>query len=37
LNSGLRSLMYLEMPVMVPPVPTPLIRMSTLPSVSFQI
>ena len=37
LNDGLRVLMTSLTPVMVPPVPTPETRMSTLPSVSFQI
>jgi hypothetical protein len=37
LNDGLSGLMYSVMPVMVPPVPTPEIRMSTFPFVSFQI
>ena len=37
LKLGLRFLMTSLTPVMVPPVPTPETRMSTLPSVSFQI
>src|SRR2546421_579156 len=37
LNSGLRSLMTSVTPVIVPPVPTPATRISTLPSVSRQI
>ena len=37
LKVGLRFLMTSLTPVMVPPVPTPETRMSTLPSVSFQI
>ena len=37
LNDGLRFLMTSPTPVMVPPVPTPETRMSTLPSVSRQI
>ena len=36
-TEGLRSLSTWLTPVIVPPVPTPAIRMSTLPSVSFQI
>ena len=37
LKLGLRFLMTSLTPVMVPPVPTPETRISTLPSVSFQI
>jgi hypothetical protein len=37
LKLGLRGLMTSATPVMVPPVPTPATRMSTLPSVSCQI
>src|SRR2546423_9890046 len=37
LKDGLRGLMTSLTPVMVPPVPTPETRISTLPSVSFQI
>ena len=37
LKLGLRGLMTSETPVIVPPVPTPATRMSTLPSVSCQI
>ncbi len=36
-KEGLRGLMASTHPVMVPPVPTAETRMSTLPSVSFQI
>ena len=36
-KDGLRALMTSPTPVMVPPVPTPETRMSTLPSVSRQI
>ncbi len=37
LNDAFLGLMYWQMPVIVPPVPTPETRMSTRPSVSFQI
>ena len=37
LNDGFFGLMYSLTPVSVPPVPMPETRMSTLPSVSFQI
>ena len=37
LMSGFFSLRYLPTPVIVPPVPTPATKISTLPSVSFQI
>ena len=37
LNEGFLGLMYWQTPVSVPPVPTPEIRMSARPSVSFQI
>ena len=37
LSAGLRALSTSATPVMVPPVPTPATRMSTLPSVSRQI
>ena len=37
LNAGLRDLITSLVPVMVPPVPTPETRISTLPSVSRQI
>ena len=37
LKDGLRALMTSPTPVIVPPVPTPETRMSTLPSVSRQI
>ena len=36
-TSGLRSLRTCPTPVIVPPVPTPETRMSTVPSVSSQI
>ena len=36
-TSGLRSLSTCPTPVIVPPVPTPAMKMSTLPSVSRQI
>jgi len=34
---GLRAFRTWPRPVIVPPVPTPAMKMSTLPSVSFQI
>jgi len=37
LKLGLRALITSATPVSVPPVPMPLIKMSTLPSVSRQI
>lgn len=36
-KDDLSGLMYSPIPVMLPPVPTPQTRMSTLPSVSAQI